>query len=126
MLPSRASTCASNIRHINCRANGAGTISVLKEPTSRTLEVVPPLGRLHATKQGLQVHEGTIAGGTAQRGRRDFGAARHDGRSGRTLFALVARCTWSLAHARGWSNRLATSRPRKRVHLAAAVSFSPR
>jgi hypothetical protein len=108
------------------QAEGAGAGSVLKESTTRTLEVVPPFERLHATEHGVEIRQVTIAGGTPQLGRRNFGVPGDGGRPRRAPTSSFAWQTRFLAHACGWSNRLATSRPRNRVHLTAAVSFFER
>ena len=49
---------------------------VFKEPARVTLEIVPSFERLHASDHGLQIDQGTIAEGTAQRGVRNLRVPR--------------------------------------------------
>ena len=89
---------APNVRHVSRQTERTRARSVLKESAGRTLEVVPPFERLHTTERRAQICQLTIAGRTAQRGRRHIGISRDRRRSYRAA-ASFARYARFLTHA---------------------------
>jgi hypothetical protein len=96
------------------QAEGAGTSAVLKEPAGQTLEVIPPLERLHATEHAMPINQRTIALGTDRRGRRDVRSIGDERRSGRSSpsFAGLARLLTHTAEGEQPSRQIATEKAR--------------
>ena len=101
------STPAAGTRDVRRSPKLSCAMPVLEEPTGHTLEMVPSFERLHAPDHGLQIDQGTIAHGTAQRRCRNLRVLRHRCRSHQARSATLAGCGGVLTHAGEGSNRLA-------------------